>query len=74
MKQELELFGENVSRFVAREVLPNYSRWEKDEIFPRSLWNRLGEQGLLAVDIPEEYGGYGSDFLFSMTIQEGELV
>ena len=70
MTGELELFRENVSRFVAEEVLPNYPRWEKDEIFPRSLWNRLGEQGLLAVDIPEEYGGYGSDFLFSMTIQE----
>jgi alkylation response protein AidB-like acyl-CoA dehydrogenase len=70
MNAELELFRENVRRFVAQEVLPNYRQWEKDEIFPRQLWNTLGEQGLLAVDIPEEYGGFGSDFLFSMVIQE----
>ena len=70
MNAELELFRENVRRFVAQEVLPNYRQWEKDEIFPRKLWNTLGEQGLLAVDIPEEYGGFGSDFLFSMMIQE----
>jgi alkylation response protein AidB-like acyl-CoA dehydrogenase len=70
MNAELELFRENVRRFVAEEVLPNYRQWEKDEIFPRQLWNTLGDQGLLAVDIPEEYGGFGSDFLFSMVIQE----
>ncbi|MEH6588557.1 MAG: acyl-CoA dehydrogenase family protein [Halioglobus sp.] len=70
MNSELELFRENVRRFVAEQVVPNYRQWEKDEIFPRTLWNKLGEQGLLAVDIPEEHGGYGADFLFSMVIQE----
>lgn len=44
--------------------------WERDEIFPREVWNQLGEQGLLAVDIPESYGGFASDFLFSMVIVE----
>jgi alkylation response protein AidB-like acyl-CoA dehydrogenase len=70
MNEELELFRENVKRFVEAEVLPNYEQWEKDEIFPRKLWNQLGEQGLLAVDIPEAYGGFGSNFLFSMVIAE----
>jgi acyl-CoA dehydrogenase len=70
MNSELELFRENVRRFVAEEVAPNYLQWEKDEIFPRQLWSTLGEQGLLAVDIPEEYGGFGTNFLFSMVIQE----
>jgi acyl-CoA dehydrogenase len=70
MNPELELFRDNVRRFVTEEVTPNYEQWEKDEMFPRQLWNTLGEQGLLAVDIPEEYGGFGVDFLFSMVIQE----
>ena len=70
MNPELELFRENVRRFVEEEVLPNYQQWENDGIFPRQLWSALGEQGLLAVDIPEEYGGFGTDFLFSMVIQE----
>ena len=66
MSEELELFRENVRRFVQEEVAPNYLQWEKDGIFPRHLWSKLGEQGLLAVDIPEEYEGAGADFLFSM--------
>lgn len=70
MNEELKLFGENVKRFIAAEVAPHYPQWEKDEIVPRNMWNKLGEQGLLAVDIPEAYGGFGSDFLFSMVITE----
>jgi long-chain-acyl-CoA dehydrogenase len=70
MIEELELFRENVSRFVETEVRPHYEQWETDEIFPRELWNKLGEQGLLAVDIPEEYGGFGTDYRFSMVIAE----
>ncbi|MDH3994010.1 MAG: acyl-CoA dehydrogenase family protein, partial [Gammaproteobacteria bacterium] len=70
MSEEMELFRENVKRFIEAEVIPNYEQWEHDEIFPRELWNTLGEQGLLAVDIPETYGGFGTDFLFSMVIQE----
>jgi alkylation response protein AidB-like acyl-CoA dehydrogenase len=70
VSEELELFRENVKRFVESEVLPDYDQWERDEIFPRELWNKVGEQGLLCVDIPETYGGFGTDFLFSMVIQE----
>ena len=70
MNEELELFRENVKRFIAAEVTPHYEQWEKDEIFPRELWNNLGEQGLLSVDLPEAYGGFGTNFLFSMVIAE----
>ncbi len=70
MNEELALFRDNVKRFIDAEIIPHYEQWEKAEIFPRKLWNLFGEQGLLAVDIPENYGGYGSDFLFSMVIQE----
>tara|TARA_R110002110_G_scaffold6830_1_gene34074 strand:- start:2640 stop:3809 length:1170 start_codon:yes stop_codon:yes gene_type:complete len=70
LNEELELFRQNVQRFIANEVAPNYEMWEKAEIFPRELWRALGTQGLLCVDMPEAYGGAGADFLFSMIIQE----
>ncbi|MBP6700847.1 MAG: acyl-CoA dehydrogenase family protein, partial [Halioglobus sp.] len=70
MNEELALFRDNVQRFIDAEVRPHYQQWEKAEIFPRELWNKLGQQGLLAVDIPEAYGGHGANFLFSMVIQE----
>jgi alkylation response protein AidB-like acyl-CoA dehydrogenase len=70
MNEELGLFRENVRRFVEQEVAPHYEQWERDEIVPREIWNRLGEQGLLCVDIPEAYGGIGADFRFSIVIME----
>jgi len=70
MSEELELFRENVKRFINAEIKPHYEQWEKDEMFPRSLWRTLGDQGLLSVDLPEAYGGFGVDFDFSMVIQE----
>lgn len=67
---ELELFRSNINRFIETEITPNFSQWEKDEIFPKELWRKMGAQGLLAVDLPEEYGGCGVNFEFSMAICE----
>lgn len=65
---DIELFRDNVKKFLAHEVAPHYDQWEKDEIFPRELWNKLGENGLLCVDMPEEYGGFGAPFRLSALI------
>ncbi len=70
MSDELELFRTNVRRFIEKEILPNYEDWEDAGIFPRELWNRLGEQGLLGVDLPEAHGGLGASFLYSMVVLE----
>jgi alkylation response protein AidB-like acyl-CoA dehydrogenase len=70
MDEELELFRDNIRRFIEAEILPNIEQWERDEITPRELWNKMGEQGLLAVDIPEVYGGFGCDFSLAMVVLE----
>ncbi|NIB40080.1 acyl-CoA dehydrogenase [Pseudomaricurvus alkylphenolicus] len=69
-RSELQLFRDNVKRYIQDKILPHYEGWEKAEIFPREVWNQLGEQGFLAVDVPEEYGGYGSNYEFSMVVAE----
>lgn len=65
-----ELFRDNLKKFLDKEVEPHYEDWERAEIFPRELWNRLGENGFLCVDVPEEYGGYGADFRLSAIVVE----
>jgi acyl-CoA dehydrogenase len=67
---ELELFRDNVKRFLKDNVEPHYDKWEKAGITPRELWNQLGEAGLLAVDAPPEYGGIGAPFEFSCVVLE----
>ncbi|NIB38539.1 acyl-CoA dehydrogenase [Pseudomaricurvus alkylphenolicus] len=69
-QEELDLFRDNVKRFIETEIKPNIEQWEREEITPRSLWHKLGQQGLLGICLPEEYGGAGADFRFSAAVLE----
>jgi alkylation response protein AidB-like acyl-CoA dehydrogenase len=51
------LFQDSVRRFLQQEVALHYEQWEADHQLPRALWHRLGEAGLLGVDLPEQLGG-----------------
>lgn len=70
MSSELELFRDNVRKFLQAEVEPHYADWEKAGIVPRELWTQFGDNGLLCVDAPEEYGGIGAPFEFSCVVLE----
>ena len=48
---------ETVERFARSEIAPNVSAWDAAGEFPRSLYRRAAELGLLGVGYPEEYGG-----------------
>jgi acyl-CoA dehydrogenase len=67
---ELELFRDNVVRFLKEKVQPHYDAWEEAGLYPRELWNQMGEAGLLCVDAPEEYGGIGAPFEYSCVVLE----
>jgi len=67
---ELSLFIDNVNRFCDEEIEAHYERWEHAGIVPRELFNKLGEAGMLCVDVAENYGGYGVPARFSFAIVE----
>ncbi|MEQ4562894.1 MAG: acyl-CoA dehydrogenase family protein, partial [Acinetobacter sp.] len=68
---DFELFRDTYKRFLNDHVAPYYEQWEHDGLIPRHIWNLLGENGFLCVDVPEEYGGYGAPVHYSlMLVQE----
>ena len=67
---DLELFRDNFKRFMNEHIAPHYDQWEREGIMPRSVWNQLGENGFLCVDVPEEYGGYGVPTHYSLMLVE----
>ena len=68
---DFELFRDNYQRFLAEHVAPFYEYWEEQGLIPRELWHKLGENGFLCIDVPEEYGGFGAPIHYSqMLIQE----
>lgn len=48
---------ESLRRFVAREIAPHANAWDEAGGFPRELYARAAEVGLLGLGFPEEYGG-----------------
>jgi alkylation response protein AidB-like acyl-CoA dehydrogenase len=64
-------FRESVRRFFAEEVVPHHEQWEEDGLAPRELFAKAAEKGMLAMSVPEEFGGLGiDDFRFNQVIVE----
>jgi len=56
--------------FVRAEVEPHAAAWDREHHFPRDVFAKLAELGLMGVCVPEEYGGAGADFLSYMLVLE----
>lgn len=48
-----------VRKFSASEIAPHSMKWDEAQEFPRELFNKLGELGLMGILVPLEYGGSG---------------
>ncbi len=68
--EEHDLFRDQFRRFVSQEIEPNILDWNAAGIVPRAAWKRMGEEGYLGANEPEEYGGAGGDFLFNAIVME----
>ena len=68
--EEHRMFRDSVRKYLEKEVIPHVEEWEEVGITPKSAWKKLGEQGFLCMDVPQEYGGLGADFLYSVIMTE----
>src|SRR5258708_34762459 len=46
-----------VRRFTEREITPYAGAWDETQRFPREIYHKLAELGLMGMTTPEEYGG-----------------
>jgi citronellyl-CoA dehydrogenase len=60
-----------VRQVVENEINPYVDEWEREGIFPaHDLFKQLGSLGLLGISKPEEYGGMGLDYSYSLVATE----
>ncbi|MEU3764532.1 acyl-CoA dehydrogenase family protein [Amycolatopsis keratiniphila] len=67
---ELEDLRDLARTFCQKELAPNQERWAAEKKVDRELWTKAGEVGLLALSIPEEYGGGGGTFAHEAVLYE----
>jgi alkylation response protein AidB-like acyl-CoA dehydrogenase len=60
-----------LERFVEKEMpRPLAQRWDRDNYFPRDVFDKLAQLGVMGLTVPEEYGGAGRDILATMVVIE----
>lgn len=64
------MIRETTRRFVQKEILPFIDEWEEQGTFPRELYRKAGDAGLLGIGFPEELGGAGPDPFMAVAFTE----
>ena len=64
--EEHAAFRDTMRRFVEKEIEPNAAAWDEAEEFPRELYKKAAEVGLLQLGYPEEYGGIPCDRFYNI--------
>ena len=70
LTQDQQAVRDMVRELARNEIAPHAARWDLEQHFPRELFTKLGELGLLGVLIPEEYGGAGLGYIEYATVIE----
>ena len=53
------MIAQMVRNFAEKEIRPHVMNWDESQEFPREVFRKMGELGLMGVLVPEAYGGSG---------------
>ena len=65
-----EMVRRSVKEFVNKEIVPHVDEWDESGEFPRELYKKAGDVGLLGIGYPEEFGGTPGDIFFQIAAWE----
>jgi len=61
----------SVKKLIDSEINPHADKWEKEKMFPaHEVFKKFGDQGLLGINKPTEYGGLGLSYKYQMALGE----
>lgn len=64
------MIAQMVRDFVEKEVRPHVMTWDESQEFPREVFRKMGELGLMGVLVPQEYGGSGLGYYEYISVIE----
>jgi len=54
-----KMIAQMVRDFAEKEIRPHVMTWDESQEFPKHIFHKMGELGLMGVLVPQEYGGSG---------------
>jgi alkylation response protein AidB-like acyl-CoA dehydrogenase len=68
---EQRAIGEVAREVAEREIAPHVAAWDREHVFPRALYRKLTDAGLMGMFVPEQYGGVGADYVsYALAIEQ----
>ena len=68
---EQRAVGDLAREIALREIAPHVVAWDRGHVFPRALYSKLTDAGLMGIIVPERYGGAGADYVsYALAIEE----
>ncbi len=64
------MIAQMVRDFAEKEIRPHVMTWDESQEFPRELFRRMGQLGLMGVLVPQEYGGSGLGYFEYISVIE----
>jgi isovaleryl-CoA dehydrogenase len=68
--ESIALLRETVRRFALNEIAPIAAQVDRENSYPRGIWSKLGDLGLLGITVDEEYGGSDLGYLAHVIAME----
>jgi butyryl-CoA dehydrogenase len=63
--------GALAAEIAQREIAPSIAQWDREHTFPRALYTKLTDAGIMGIIVPEAYGGVGADYVsYALAIEE----
>ena len=70
LSEDEQLLRDNVRAFAETEIAPHIREMDEQAKIPRALIDQLFDLGVMAIEIPETYGGVGGHFFLSVVAVE----
>jgi len=71
LDNEQRQIGELAAEIAQREIAPHIAQWDREHRFPREVFTKLTEAGIMGLLVPEAYGGAGADYVsYACAIEE----
>lgn len=70
LTEEQEMLQKMARDFTAKEITPVAAEYDEEEKFPREIFDKAREIGLVNMNVPEEYGGMGASLMDEVVVAE----
>jgi alkylation response protein AidB-like acyl-CoA dehydrogenase len=71
LSDDQRAIGALAAEIAQREIAPHIAKWDREHTFPRELFGKLNDAGIMGILVSEQHGGVGAGYVaYALAIEE----